>query len=194
MRPAGAFAGALVVDQADADGHGAAFDGVPGQRVAEVAVLGRVGAAEGERGRPAALAGFVVAVEPAHGQAGAADRVRAEQVAVGQRPAGLAGCDLVVVLPGDDQVAGVGAGAVAQAGGAAGCELAPVEQVALDAAGQVVALGVPERGEDHVGAGQVLGEVGAASLLGHLFVTAAVQPGVRVVVGQRGHVPGPDGQ
>ena len=45
-----ALAGPLVARQCDADGHGLPLDGVPGQRVPEVTVLGRVGAADRERG------------------------------------------------------------------------------------------------------------------------------------------------
>jgi len=60
---------------------------------------------------------------------------------------------VVVVLPGEDQLTQMGAGAFTQARGLAGLELASVEQVALDAAGQVKAFAVFERGEYHVSPG-----------------------------------------
>ncbi len=76
-------------------------------------MLGRVRPGDRERGRPVALAaGPAGPDQPGDGQVVLADRVDAEQVAVGQRPPWLAGVELVVVLPGDDQVADVGAGAV----------------------------------------------------------------------------------
>lgn len=91
-----------------------------------------------------------------------ADRFDMEEVAVGDGAAGLSGRDMVVVLAGDYQVAGVGAGDVAELSGGAGLELASVEQVALDAAGQLAAFASFVGGEQHVGAVRVLGEVGLA--------------------------------
>src|SRR4029077_13630854 len=104
-----------------------------------------------ERRRPGAFSADTVRPDqPGDGQAGLTDCVDAQQVSVGEGASWLAGVELVVVLPGDDQVADVGAGTFPQVRGLAGAELAPVEQVALDAAGQVEALAVLERSQDHI--------------------------------------------
>jgi hypothetical protein len=190
-----ALAAALVVGHRDAHRDGLPFDRMPGLRVPEVAVVLCIRPKDCERRRPGAFSpDFVGPDDPGDGQAVLADGVDAEQVSVGQGAAWLACVELVGVLPGDDQIADVGPGAFSQACGIARLELAPVEQVALDAAGQIEALAMLERSQGHIGPGEVLGQVGPARLLGHLFVAAAVQPPVRVVVGQRGDLTGADRQ
>ena len=101
-------------DHRQAGVHGAALGGVVGDRVAEfgIFIAGEQEVAVG----PAPLPGARVGVQrPADDQAVFGDRLDAEQVAVGQRPAGLARLDRVVVLGADDQVAGAGPGAVGDA-------------------------------------------------------------------------------
>ena len=101
-------------DHRQAGVHGAALGGVIGDRVAEfgIFIAGEQEVAVG----PAPLAGARVGVQrPADDQAVFGDRLDAEQVAVGQRPAGLARLDTVVVLGADDQVAGAGPRAVGDA-------------------------------------------------------------------------------
>ena len=76
--------------------HGAALGGVVGDRVAEFGVF--VVRVQELSVRPAALPGLGVGVQgAAHQQAFGGDRLDAEQVSVGQGPAGLAGLDVVVV-------------------------------------------------------------------------------------------------
>ena len=98
-------------DHGQAGVDGAALGGVVGDRVAEfgIFIAGEQEVAVG----PAALAGARVGVQrAAHDQAAGGDGVDAEQVAVGQRAAGLPRLDGVVVFGADDQVAGAGLGAV----------------------------------------------------------------------------------
>jgi hypothetical protein len=89
---------------------------------------------------------------PAHDQAAAGDGLDAEQVAVGQRPAGLAGLDAMVVAGADDQVAGAGLGTVGDADRGPGRDDAQLREVLADAAGQFAA----QRGRGGEGFFQVL--------------------------------------
>ena len=98
-------------DHGQAGVDGAALGGVVGDGVAEFGVL-VAGVPEGLAG-PAALPGPRVGVQgAAHDQPAGGDGVDAEQVAVGQGPAGLARFDGVVVAGAHDQVTGAGLGAV----------------------------------------------------------------------------------
>ena len=126
-----------------------------------------------------------------------ADRRHARQIAGRECSAGLAGPQVVSVLPGDDQVFGVPIGVSVQCSRRAGLELATAGQVALEAAGQVRALGVPVRGQDDVGPGQALGHVGSGGLPGYLVGVGQgigrTAAGKRVPVlptGQAGRLPG----
>jgi hypothetical protein len=98
-------------DHGQASMHGPALGGVVGDRIAELGIFA-VRVPEGALG-PAALPGGRVGVQgAAHDQALRGDGFDAEQVAVGQRPAGFAGFDAVVVTGANDQVAGAGLGAI----------------------------------------------------------------------------------
>ena len=94
-------------DDGQAGGHGAALGGVVGDRISQFGIFAVV---EHEVSvGPAALPGGRVGVQrAADEQAVAGDGLDAEQVAVGQRPAGLAGLGAVVVAGADDQVPGAG--------------------------------------------------------------------------------------
>ena len=101
-------------DHGQAGGHGAALGGVVGDRIAQFGILIQV---EHEVSvGPAPLPGARVGVQgPADEQAAPGDRLDAQQVAVGERPAGLARLDGAVVAGADDQVTGAGPGAVGDA-------------------------------------------------------------------------------
>ena len=62
----------LIVGQGDAGRDGAAFDGVPGDRVSEVAVFVAVGTCDGEWRGPGALSGLIVAGLADDGEIGGA--------------------------------------------------------------------------------------------------------------------------
>ena len=140
-------------DHRQAGVHGAALGGVVGDRVAQfgIFIAGEQEVAVG----PAPLAGARVGVQrPAHDQAVFGDRLDAEQVAVGQRPAGLARLDTVVVLRADDQVAGAGPGAVGDGHRGAVLDDAQRDEVVADAAGQLAAQRVVGGHQQRVGAVQ----------------------------------------
>jgi hypothetical protein len=66
---------------------------------------------------PAPLPGYRVGIQgPADQQAAPGDRLDAQQVAVGERPAGLARLDVVVVAGAQDEVTGAGPGDLAGPG------------------------------------------------------------------------------
>ena len=125
-------------DHRQAGAHGAALRGVVGDRIAE---FGRfvVGVQEVAVG-PAALPGFRVGVQcPADEQPVVGDGVDAQQVAVGQGPAGFPGLHRMVVAGAHDQVPGAGRGAVGDAHAGAGLNDAEADQIVADAAGQFAA-------------------------------------------------------
>ena len=94
-------------DHGQAGVHGPALGGVVGDRVTQLG-FAIVCVHEGAVG-PAPLPRARVGVQrPARDQAATGDGLDAEQVAVGQRPAGLAGLDAMVVARAGDQVAGAG--------------------------------------------------------------------------------------
>ena len=67
------------------------------------------------------------------------DGFDAEQVAVGQRPAGLPRLDAVVVAGAEDQVAGAGLGAIGDADRGAVLDDAQDDELVADPAGQLPA-------------------------------------------------------
>ena len=93
-------------DQRQPGGHGAAHGGVVGDRVAELGI-GVIRVPEGLAGPPPLPGGRIRVQGAAHDQPGRGNGFDAEQIAVGQRPAGLARLDGVVVAGADDQVAGL---------------------------------------------------------------------------------------
>ena len=98
-------------DHGQAGVHGAALGGVVGDRISQFGIF--VVLEHEVSVGPAALPGYRVGVQgAADEQAAPGDGLDAEQVAVGQGPAGLAGLDVVVVAGADDQVTGAGPGAV----------------------------------------------------------------------------------
>jgi hypothetical protein len=98
-------------DDGQAGVYGAALGGVVGDRVSQFGIF--VVVEHEVPVGPAALPGGRVGVQrPADEQAVFGDGLDAEQVAVGQRPARLAGLDAVVVASADDQIPGAGPGAV----------------------------------------------------------------------------------
>jgi hypothetical protein len=105
-------------DHGQPGGHGAALGGVVGDRVAQFGIL--IGIEQEVSVGPPALPGSRVSIQsPADKQAAPGDGFDAEQVAVGQGPAGLAGLDAVVVAGADDQVAGAGLRGVGDGNGGA---------------------------------------------------------------------------
>ena len=108
----------------------------------------------------------------------------AEQVAVGQGPAGFTGLDGVVVAGADDQVAGAGGGAVGDRHRGADGDDAEGDEVLADAAVQLAAQRVVGRHQQRIGAVQGQREVGGCGGVCHLLGRAAADPGVLVVLGQ----------
>ena len=103
-------------DHRQAGVHGAALRGVVGDRIPQFGSF--VARVQEVPVGPAALPGFRVGVQgPADEQPVVGDGVDAQQVAVGQRPAGFPGLDRMVVAGADDQVPGAGRGAVGDAHG-----------------------------------------------------------------------------
>ena len=140
-------------DHGQAGGHGAALGDVVGDRVAQLGVP--VAGVGEELAGPAALAGGRVGVQgAADEQAVAGDRLDAEQVAVGQRAAGLPRLGGVVIAGADDQVAGAGGGAVGDGHGGAVLDDAEADQVVADAAGQFPAQRVVGGHQQDIGAVQ----------------------------------------
>ena len=138
---------------------------------------------------PAALPGARVGVQgAADEQAVCGDGLDAEQVAVGQRPAGLPRLDGVVVAGADDQVAAAGRGAVGDGDRGAGLDDAEADQVVADAAGQLAAQRVVGGHQQRVGAAGGEGDVGGRGGVHHLLRVAAGDPAVLVVLGQHGGV------
>ena len=170
-------------DHGQAGVHGAALRDVVGDRVAQLGV--RVIGVEELLAGPPPLPGARVGVQrAADDQPGRGDRLDAEQVAVGQRAAGLPRLDRVVVLRADDQVTGAGSGAVGDADRGPGPDDAQADQVIADAAGQFPAQRVVGRHQQHIGAVQGEREVVGRGGVHHLLRVAAADPGVLVVLGQ----------
>src|SRR6185437_293696 len=113
----------------------------------------------------------------------AGDGVDAEQVAVGQGPAGLPRLDTVVVAGADDQVPRAGGGAVGDGYRGAGLDQAEADQVVADPAGQLAAQGVVGGHQQGVRAVQGQRDVGGRGGVYHLFRFAAVDAALLVVLG-----------
>ena len=165
-------------DHGQAGVHGPALGGVVGDRVTELG-FAVVCVHEGAVG-PAPLPRARVGVQrPAHDQAATGDGLDAEQVAVGQRPAGLSGLDAMVVAGADDQVAGAGLGAVGDADRGPGRDDAQLDEVVADAAGQFAAQRVVGGHQQDVGAVGGQRDVGGRGGVHHLLRLAADDPAVR---------------
>ena len=121
-------------------------------------------------------------------QAAPGDGLDAEQVAVGQGPAGLAGLDVVVVAGADDQVTGTGPGAVGDRDCGPVGDDAQGDEVLADAAVQLAAQRVIRRHQQRVGAPGGQGDVGGRGGVHHLLRLAADDPGVLVILGQHAGV------
>ena len=138
---------------------------------------------------PAALPGARVGVQgPADEQAVWGDGLDAEQVAVGQRPAGLPRLDGVVVAGADDQVAGAGPGAVGDGDRGAGLDDAQGDEVVADAAVQLAAQRVVRGHQQGVGAAGGQRDVGGRGGVHHLLRVPADDAAVLVVLGQHAGV------
>ena len=176
-------------DHRQAGVHGAALRGVVGDRVAQFGSF-VAGVQEVPVG-PAALPGFRVRIQrPADDQAAGGDGFDAQQVAVGQGPAGFSRLDAMVVAGAHDQVPGAGRGAVGDARGGAGLDDAEVNQVIADAAGQFPAQRVIGGHQQRVGAVHGERDVGGRGGIHHTFRIAALDPAVLVILGQDGGVAG----
>ena len=174
-------------DHGQAGGHGAALGDMVGDRVAQLGVH-VTGVAELLAGPPALPGARVGVQRAADDQPGRGDGVDAEQVAVGQRAAGLPRLDRAVVAGADDQVPGAGGGAVGDGHRRPGGDDAEADQVVADAAGQFPAQRVIGGHQQHVGAVQGQREVVGGGGVHHLLRVTAADPGVLVVVGQHGGV------
>ena len=140
---------------------------------------------------PAALPGIRVGVQcPADEQPVAGDGVDAQQVAVGQGPAGFPGLQRMVVAGAHDQVPGAGRGAVGDAHGRSGPDDAEADQVIADAAGQFPAQRVVGGHQQRVGAVHGERDVGGRGGIHHPFRITALDPAVLVILGQHRSVTG----
>ena len=163
--------------------HGATLRGVVGDRVTQLRFL-KVRVQETLVCREA-LARVRVGVQgAAHEQGLPGDGFDAQQVAVGQGPAGFACFDGVIVAGGYDQVALAGLGAVGDGDGRARADQAQADQVVADAAGQLAAQAVIGRHQQDVGALKGQGGIGGRGGVHHLLRGAAVDPGVLVILSQ----------
>ncbi len=175
-------------DHGQAGVHGPALGGVVGDRVPQLGIA-VVRVHEGAVG-PAPLPRARVGVQrPAHDQAATGDGLDAEQVTVGQRPAGLAGFDGVVVAGADDQVAGAGLGAVGDADRGPGRDDAQLDEVVADAAGQFAAQRMVGGHQQDVGAVGGQRDVGGRGGVHHLLRLAADDPAMAVIFGEHGGIP-----
>jgi hypothetical protein len=125
-------------DHGQAGVHGAALSRVIGDRVAQLGIF-VIGEQEVPVG-PAALPGDRVGVEgPADEKTAPGDRLDAQEIAVGERPAGLTRFGHVVVTGTDDQITGAGPGAVGDGHREAAGDDAQGDEVLADAAVQLAA-------------------------------------------------------
>ena len=174
-------------DHRQASVHGAALGNMVGDRIAQLGAA--VASVQEGLAGPAALAGARVGVQrAADDQPVAGDGLDAEQVAVGERAAGLPRLDAVVVAGADDQVPGTGCGAVGNAHCGAGGDDAEADQVLTDPAGQLAAQRMVGGHQQRVGAVQGEREVGGRGGVHHLLRLAAADPAVPVVLGQHAGV------
>jgi hypothetical protein len=175
-------------DHGQAGVHSPALGGVVGDCVTQLGIAA-VCVHEGAVG-PAPVPRAGVGVQyPAHDQAAAGDGLDAEQVPVGQRPAGLAGLDAMVVAGADDQVAGAGLGAVGDGDRGPGRDDAQLHEVIADAAGQFAAQRMVGGHQQDVGAVGGQGDVGGRGGGRHLLRLAADDPALAVIFGEHGGIP-----
>jgi hypothetical protein len=125
----------------------------------------------------------------AHGQPARSDGLDAEQVPVGQRPAGLARLDVVVVAGTHDEVTRAGLGAAGDTDRGPFCDDAQADQVVADAAAQYPAQRVLGGHQQHIGAIGGQGDVGGRGGVHHFLGVPAGDAAVLVIVGQHGEVP-----
>ena len=138
---------------------------------------------------PAALPGGRVGVQGAADEQPVwGDGLDAEQVAVGQRPAGLARLDAVVVAGADDQVPGAGPGAVGDRDRGPVLDDAQGDEVVADAAVQLAAQRVVRGHQQRVGAARGQRDVGGRGGVHHLLRVAADDAAVLVVLGQHARI------
>ncbi len=134
---------------------------------------------------PSPLAGLQVGVQaPAHGEPAGGDGLDTEQVAVGQRPAGLARFYVVVVASADDQITGAGLGAVGDTDGGPGRDDAESDELVADPAGQFPAQRVVGGHQQRVGAVRGEGDVADRRGVHHLLRVSPDDPAVLVILGQ----------
>ena len=176
-------------DHRQAGGHGPALGHVIGDRIPEFSIA-VICVQEGAAGPPSLPGGRVGIQGAAHGQPACGDGLDAEQVPVGQRPAGLARLDRVIVAGADDQVARAGLGAAGDADRGLGCDDAEADQVVADAAGQFPAQRVLGGHQQRVGAIGGERDVGGRGGVHHLLRFPADDPAVLVIDGQHRGVPG----
>jgi hypothetical protein len=163
--------------------HGAALGDMVGDRVAQLGIP-VPGVEELLAGPPPLSGGRVGVQRPADGQPGRRDCLDADQVAVGQRPAGPPRLDRAVVAGAHDQVPRAGPGAVGDAHCGPSVDDAEADQVIADAAGQLPAQRVIGRHQQHIGAVQGERKVMGSGGVHHLLRLPAADPGVLVVLGQ----------
>ena len=120
----------------------------------------------------------------AHDQPACGDGLNAEQIAVGQRPAGLARLDRMVVAGADDQVAALAWVPSAMVTAGPGETMTRATRSSADAAAQLAAQRVVGGHQQGVGAVRGQGDVGGRGGVGHLLGVAAVDAAVLVVLGQ----------
>jgi hypothetical protein len=174
-------------DHGQAGGHGTALGRVVGDRIAQFGIPVNI-EHEASVG-PAALPGGRVGVQgPADQQPVGGDGLDAEQVAVGQGPAGLSRLDAVVVAGADDQVPGAGPGAVGDLHRGPAGDGAEGDEVLADAAVQFAAQRVVRGHQQRVHPVQGQREVGGCGGVHHLLGLAAVDTSVLVVLGQHAGV------
>jgi hypothetical protein len=175
-------------DHGQAGVQGPALGSVVGDRVTQLG-FAIVCVHEGAVG-PAPLPRARVGVQrPAHDQAATGDGLDAEQVPVGQRPAGLAGLDAMVVARAEDQVAGAGLSAVGDADRGPGRDNAQPNEVVADAAGQLAAQRMVGSHQQDVSAVRGQCHVGGRGGVHHLLRLAADDPAMAVIFGEHGGIP-----
>ena len=167
--------------------HGAALGGMVGDRISQFGIF--VVLEHEVSVGPAALPGPAVGIQrAAHEQAVSGDCVDAEQVAVGQGPAGLARLHVVVVAGADDQVPGAGLRAIGDGHRKAWLDDAKLNEIVADAAVQLAAQRVIRGHQQGIGAADRQSNVGGRGGVHHLLRLAPDDAAVLVVLGQHAGV------